>query len=291
VARFLAFHPRRETAGILGLTLAIMAWMDLHPVAAAFEWDPLTPQSLILGDSAVRWPVAGSGPGFCADALLARPFSWPGVMANGLRVATAHDAFGLGSSWSLLQAPAYRESRLAIGISHGGERQRPGLVVNFLHVAAGDAVRRAEGGAALDLVWDLHLSPLDVGARVSGVLESRGARHLGEPREWKLRACVHLAPLDAEFRIEEGSRGRRAGMGVILRPWPPLAVGVGWSATEMPLRLFVEVRRQWVAIGWGTAFHTELPPTPVVALSLLPSRVEGDGSPGAGETNVVEGYR
>jgi len=245
------------------VTSSVLAWLA-RPAAGALDWEPSTPRSLVAGDSPVRWPAMGATtPGFRADLIWARPFSWPEVGAAGARLAYAApgEAWVIGMGFSLMRADAYRESRLALAVSRRFERQDFALTASLLQAAAGDAVVSAVAGGALDLAWDLDLDRVTLSARASGILESAGAVALAAPREFGLAVRTGSAPLQAVFRIVDGSRGRRLALGLLTEFVPSLALGAGWCSAEPSLRVVIELRRNTLVLGGGVAWHADLPPT------------------------------
>jgi hypothetical protein len=237
---------------------------------AAFEWEQATPRSLIAGDSPARWPAAGHGIGLRADLVAAHPWSWPGVGAGAVRVATARRQWALGVALAQLGGPAYRESRIGVGFNRAVDDQRLGLVASLLNVTAGDPVVGSRSGLELDLGWEVELSRLALAARATGVLQSRGTQALGAPRRLGLRVRCAARRLISELEIEEGSRGRRLRLGILLLPLEPLSVGAAWSSTEPPIRLLVGVRRGSLVLSGGWSWHSSLPPSQLIALSVAP---------------------
>ncbi len=282
---------RRRRIAPLGALAALGALAVLgapaRPATAAFDWEHATPRSLVAGDSPVRWPAAGATAGLSADLVWARPFRWPDLRAVGARVAygAPGERWVIGAGLSLLDAGAYRESRLALAVGRRFDRQVFALTANVLDAAAGEPVASTRIGGALDLTWDLDLGGVGFAARASGILESAGAVALAAPREFALAVRAGGAPLTAEMKIIDGSRGRRLRFGLMTRILPPLALGAGWSSAEPSLRVAIELRRGPLALGGGVAWHADLPRTDLLSVAHAPAVWDGSASgpaPGSG---------
>jgi hypothetical protein len=74
-------------------------------------------------------------------------------------------------------------------------------------------------------------------------------------------------PVRAAITLEEGSRGRRLGIGFSVPFGSGLEVGAAWSSSEPSLRFAAGVARDRLALGAGWAWHSTLPAIRVVALS------------------------
>lgn len=262
-------RPRR-IAALLLLLLLFLGLVGLaapHASHAAFEWDHPAPRSLIGGDSPARWPVTGKGIGLRADLIAARPWGWPGIRTAAFRIAGAGRIWTAGLAVSQLRTPAYRESRLAAGIEELVGAQRFAFTVNLLSAAAGEPEMGAGSGMEIDLGWSIEMGPIDLAARADGAFRTRGAHELGPPRRVRLGLGGGGPLLRSEVAFEEGSRGRRLGVGLLVHPLPSLTVGAAWSSDEPPVRLLVAVARRSLALSAGWAWHSTLPPSHVVALS------------------------
>lgn len=260
------FTPaRRLTPAILCLLACMLGWVEIS--SAAFEWEHPTPQSLIAGDSPARWPVAGAGTGFRADAIAARPWGWHEVGAAAIRIAGAGRQWAAGVAISQLRAPAYRESRLAVGVEQSVSGQRFGLNGSFLGVTVGgDEELRSTSGIEGDLGWSLDLKGVRVAARAESVLRTPGAQGLVPPRRLRLRLDAGGPLVRSEIALEEGSRGRRLGIGISSRPFKNFRMGAAWSSAEPPVRLLVSVSRGALALSAGWAWHSTLPATRLLSL-------------------------
>lgn len=261
---------RSPAAAVLLLTGVALASTG-STAGAAFEWEHDTPASLVAGDSPFRWPTAGRGLGLSADAVVARPWSWPGVGAAAARLGVRGQGWAAGVAVAQLGAAAYRESRITGGFERAlsgpiERRQQIGLAVGVLAVAAG-AGAPTRAGAELDLGWSAALGRLAVSARARSAFQSRGASALRTPRRLSLRLRATAQRLLAELELEEGDRGRRLGMGLILSPAAAFWIGAGWSSADPPLRLGVGVGRGALGLAAGWAWHPVLPPSRLVQIS------------------------
>ncbi len=256
----------------LALSLVVWAIPGLAlPVQAAFEWEHPTPESLVAGDSPARWPVAGEGMGFRADAIAARPWSWPGVGAEALRIGGRGSRLAAGIAFSQLRAPGYRESRLATGLEQALSGQRLALVLSRLDALIGEEpaiAPRSRSGSEIDLGWSLASDWLDIAVRSHGAWRTRGAQRLGSPRRFRAHLGAARSLVRTELVLEEGSSGRRLSLGLKTRPFDAVDLGAAWSSAEPPIRLFVALRRNRFALSAGWAWHSTLPATHVVGLSL-----------------------
>jgi hypothetical protein len=170
----------------------------------------------------------------------------------------------IGAALFQLQAPAYRESRMALGMGRALDQHELMITASVIQAVAGEPVLAARTGAALDLAWNLDLGRVALAARAQGVLETRGARALAEPREFDLAVRTGRAPVLAELRVVDGSRGRRLGLGLLVEPFSSLQIGAGWSSVEPSLRFVIELQRGGFVLGGGTAWHSDLPPTRIL---------------------------
>ena len=295
MSRFRTTDHVRLRAG-LALACAILAL----PAAAAFEWEHVSPESWVAGSSPFRSPAGGSErfvttpgeseSGFRADAVAARPWSWPDLWTSAVRVAGRRHGLAFGLAAGQLGAGGYRETRIAAGVTRAAGRQLFLTTAHFLDVRV-DLEHTLPGrGMELDLGWETALGPLAVSALATGLVQSRGAAELRAPRA--TRVSVRSAGRGAllEAAISQGTRGREITLGFVAsETLSPLLVGAGWSTAEPSLRCVAGIRHGGLRLTGGLAWHRDLAPTHLIGLAFAPAPRMPAGGGDASSTRHAKG--
>ncbi len=240
------------------------------PARAAFEWEHPSPESWVAGASPFRWPAGGSESGWRADAVAARPWSWPDLWASAVRVAGRRHGLAFGVAAAQLGTRGYRETRIAAGLTRAAGRQQFLSTAHLLEVRADLEPALPVRGMELDLGWEAALGPVEVSALATGLVQSRGAVRLRAPRTTRLGLASAGRGARFEAAISQGSRGREVTLGFVAQTLAPLLLGAGWSTAEPSLRCVAGVRHGGLRLTGGLAWHRELAPTHLIGLSFAP---------------------
>jgi hypothetical protein len=261
---------RPTMAGMVRLAALASAMLLAIPARAAFEWEQPSPESWVAGASPFRWPASGAESGFRADAVAARPWSWPDLWASAIRVTGRRHGHAFGLAAAQLGTRSYRETRITAGFTRTAGGQRFLSAAHFLDVRVDLEHALPVHGAELDLGWDAALGPIDVSARALGLVQSRGAVRLRAPRATRLslRSAARGALLEAA--VTQGSRGREITLGFVAETLAPLVLGAGWSTAEPSLRCLAGVRHGALRLTGGLGWHRDLAPSHVIGVAFAP---------------------
>jgi len=255
-------------AGVASVASFVFASMLVSsPARAAFEWEHPSPESWIAAESPYRWPIAEAGARSRVDLAAARPWSWSEVRASAVRAALGRPTWTAGLSLAQLATGSYRETRLAGGWERRLGAQGLAVIASLVDVRAESARTIRVTGGELDLAWTSDLGWFRLRAAATGIVQSRGAVAVGVPRALGVSVRSRGPGAQLAARFEEGSRGRRLVLG-LMAPVGPLVLGAGWSTGEPSVRCLAGIRRGSLALTAGIAWHTELPPSQVIALAL-----------------------
>jgi hypothetical protein len=202
------------------------------------------------------------------------------VHAAGLRLGTAGRRRAAGVALVQLRAVAYRESRLSLGLAERLGGQGLQVAASLFGLTAGTGPAPVPFAAALDLGWEVAVEQVVIAARAPGVLRTRGAAALAVPHGTSLAVRTRTSRVRADLELEEGSRGGRLKLGLVVAPRGGLEVGAAWSSVEPPVRLLLGIDRGGIGVAAGWAWNSVLPPTTLVAIRRT---ARPGGSPAAGD--------